>query len=166
MIVAVYCDGGVIEKNPSPYGGTFAFCAVDENGQRVYKRSDVLPNAYLQVDACTNNLSEMWALMAALEYLPQGWSGKVYSDSQITLGRVFWGWKWTNIPASVRERTMEAYRCLGELEPVLLCGHPTQAELKAGVGKRGYPVSVHNVWCDLQCKKWAKYWLETYGEQS
>lgn len=32
-VVAVYCDGGVILKNPSEVGGTWAWCAVDAEGQ-------------------------------------------------------------------------------------------------------------------------------------
>jgi hypothetical protein len=40
---------------------------------------------------------------------------------------------------------------LGTVVPVLLDGHPTQAQLAAGVGKRGHPVSAHNVACDRAC---------------
>ena len=34
---------------------------------------------------------------------------------------------------------------------LLLDGHPTRSQLEAGKGKRGGPVSEHNVWCDKAC---------------
>jgi hypothetical protein len=49
---------------------------------------------------------------------------------------------------------------LGRLEPILLDGHPTQAQLKAGVGKRGNPVSRFNAWCDLECQRMAARFRE------
>lgn len=38
-IIAVYADGGVILKNPSAIGGTWAFCGVDAEGNRVIEGS-------------------------------------------------------------------------------------------------------------------------------
>ena len=170
-VVAVFADGGVIHRNPSPYGGTIAYCHVDEHGKRVESLGalvlhnpgsrDYLPgvpmiyNSYTPL--VTNNMTEMLALLACLQALPEGWSGPVHSDSQVTLGRLFWGWKLTGLPAQWIEWGSRCLKRLGKLEPVLLQGHPTKADLARGVGaKRGYPVSKHNVWADKECGRVAK----------
>jgi len=44
---------------------------------------------------------------------------------------------------------------------VLLDGHPTKAQIESEKGKRGNPTSVHNVWCDEQCGKQARMYLES-----
>jgi ribonuclease HI len=165
VIAAVYADGGVIGRNPSPVGGTYAWCHVDECGERVATGSGlVLPDPHFPRDlvsgvedvfACpapiTNNQTEFLALLRGLMALPEGWSGTVHSDSKITLGRFFWEWKITQIPHEWIRWGSEVRQRLGKCEPVLLDGHPTRAQLTAGVGKRGQPVSEHNVWCDTQC---------------
>jgi hypothetical protein len=38
-IHTVYADGGVVNINPSPIGGTWAFCHVDANGGRIREES-------------------------------------------------------------------------------------------------------------------------------
>lgn len=149
MIVALYTDGGVIGKNPSTIGGTWAWCGVDENGEQVIHRGGVVPCVGKPI---TNNHTEQIAITLALEAMPDGWSGTVYSDSQVALGRVFKGWKEKNLPRNISERSTAAVKRLGKITPVLLQGHPTKADLLAGVGaKRGLPVSVHNQWCDEEC---------------
>jgi len=151
-IVALYCDGGVIGRNPSEAGGTWAWCAVDGQGQRVIERGGFVPSPAGR--AITNNHTEQIAIVLALEAMPECWTGMVCSDSQIALGRVFRGWKTKNLPANIVRRAEAAVARLGHIRPTLLQGHPTRADLKAGVGKkRGYPVSVHNVWCDAECNR-------------
>jgi ribonuclease HI len=148
-IVAVYADGGVIERNPSPLGGTWAWCHVDAVGARLAHGSGVLA-----VPGTTNNVSEFAAAVLALEALPDGWAGQLCSDSQITLGRLCWGWTLTGLPLDWVHRGSVVLARLGTLTPVLLQGHPTAADLRRGTGaKRGYPVSVHNVWCDAACQR-------------
>lgn len=152
IVVAVYADGGVIKKNPSPIGGTWAWCAVDSDGNRVIEKSGVVPAT--EVRTVSNNHTEQIAITLALEALPDGWSGTVYSDSQIALGRVFKGWKENNLPKNISERSKKAAARLGNIETVLLQGHPTKTDLETGIGKkRGLPVSIHNVWCDKACGK-------------
>lgn len=156
-IIAVYADGGVIGVNPSPIGGTWAWCHVDATETRIACDSGVtLPRPTCPL--ITNNLTEMIALVRGLSALPEGWSGAVYSDSQITLGRLFEGWKLNNIPLVLARQAQEALRRLDLANTyyVLLDGHPTRAQLLAGAGKRGNPVSEHNVWCDQACGKAAK----------
>jgi ribonuclease HI len=156
-IVALYADGGVILKNPSPIGGTWAWCAVDEEGNRVLWRGGVVPFAGREI---TNNHTEQIAITLALETMPDGWSGIVHSDSMIALGRVFKGWKGKNLPDNIRRRSAAAVARLGRIEPVLLQGHPTKADLARGFGsRRGFPVSIHNVWCDEECGRQARAYL-------
>ena len=152
----LYCDGGVIGKNPSPIGGTWAFCVVDVElfDLHIIEQSGVIVPAQARLPEITNNLTEMLALVRGLQNLPDDWKGTVYSDSQITLGRVFDGWKWNGIPNWLHVEFQRERKRLCNWEYIrwqLLQGHPTRAELDAGIGKRGYPVSIHNQWCDRAC---------------
>jgi hypothetical protein len=113
----------------------------------------------------TNNHTEFIAATLALEAMPEGWSGKLCSDSQITLGRLFENWKIKNLPKNVYVRGLAALEKLGTVEPILLQGHPTKADLLRGIGaKRGYPVSIFNVWCDEECGRQAKAYLRSLGD--
>ena len=47
-----------------------------------------------------------------------------------------------------------------QIRYVLLSGHPTKAQLALGIGKGGRPVSEHNVWCDHECGRRAKGFME------
>jgi ribonuclease HI len=157
-ITAVYADGGCIVRNPSPHGGTWAWCFVDDAGTRVQSKSGLILPAEIGLSAVTNNVSEFAALARALRALPDGWSGPVFSDSQITLGRIFWGWRDKGLPAGWLWAAQANLRRLGKLEPVLLDGHPTKAQLASGIGKRGNRVSEHNVWCDHECGRVCATW--------
>lgn len=154
-IVALYTDGGVVLRNPSAVGGTWAWTAVDANDERVYRAGGFVsakPGRLI-----TNNHMEQIALVLALEAMPQGWSGTVCSDSKIALGRVFEGWAGRNLPNNVAKRTAFAVARLGVIQTVLLQGHPTKLDLERGIGARsGRPVSKHNVWCDKECQRQAK----------
>lgn len=163
--VALYCDGGVIQKNPSTIGGTWAWCAVDASGNRVFQRGGVCPSpAGLPI---TNNHMEQIAITLALEAMPEGWSGTVYSDSMVALGRVFKGWRTKNLPANVSRRSAAAVARLGKIETVLLQGHPTKADLACGIGaKRNLPVSIHNVWCDKECGRQASEYQKQNSSQT
>jgi len=159
-IKAVYADGGVIQINPSPIGGTWAWCHVNAAGERIATASAVVtPRASCPL--ITNNLTEMIALVRGLAALPKGWCGTVYSDSQITIGRLAWGWKMTGLPPILIRQGTEALQRIDRrnVQWVLLDGHPTKAQLLAGVGKRGQPVSEHNVWADRRCQEEAKRYL-------
>lgn len=149
----LYVDGGVIGKNPSSIGGTWAARLV-MNGTVIREASGVITPAEAGLPAITNNLTEMLALVSGLEMIPNTtWT--IYSDSQVTLGRAFDGWKWSNIPPWLHERYRVQRTALdwSKLSYVLLAGHPIQAQLAAGVGRHGLPVSIHNVWCDKACRE-------------
>jgi len=125
-IIACYADGGVIGRNPSQIGGTFAWCHIDANNRQVASYSGVITPVEAALPAITNNLTEMLALVAGLEALPLHWRGTVYSAALQHIDRPHCTY-------------------------VLLDGHPTQAQLAAGKGKRGALVSEWNVWCDKAC---------------
>lgn len=156
----LFCDGGVIGANPSGIGRTWAFKRIHvsdfDAGQApvVYSESGVITPRKAGMPSITNNLTEMLALLKGLASLDKDWNGTIYSDSQITLGRAFMGWKWKNIPmwmhAEFQRERARLWRW-DEIKYVLLDGHPTIAQLAAGIGKRGGPVSEHNVWCDQAC---------------
>lgn len=145
MIAKVYADGGVLGASRSEIGGTWAWRHVDEDDLHV-------DYAYgISRGPTTNNVQEFRALLYCLEALPEGWSGVVCSDSQITLGRFFQGWATQGISEDLLVRRDAVLARLGSLTPVRLDGHPTKDQLKRGVGRRGGPVSRHQVWCDIAC---------------
>lgn len=157
-VAALYTDGGVIKKNPSVIGGTWAFVAVDADGHRLFEQSGIVPAPPSR--PVSNNHTEQIAITKALEAMPDGWSGTVYSDSQIALGRVFRGWKENNLPRNISERSRAALARMGHIRTVLLQGHPTKADLAVGIGKkRNLPVSIHNVRADELCGIEAKNYL-------
>lgn len=156
----LYCDGGVVKSNPSPFAGTWAFVHV-RGVTVVHKRSGVIATSDLGQPA-TNNVTELLALIAGLKYLPDDWVGEICSDSAITLGRAFSGFAWKNVPNwmikefGIRRKRLKNWQ---RFTYTLLDGHPTKAHLLAGVGKRGHPVSEFNVMCDKMCSHEAeKFW--------
>lgn len=154
----LYTDGGVIGVNPSTIGGTWAWCLVDATGQRVCEYSGVITPVDAQMPAITNNLTELYAIVRGREALPYAWSGTVYSDSWVSLQRVFLAAKLKNVPPWLIERLQKLQRdgWFSDCSWQLLDGHPTKAQLAAGVGKRGAPVSIHNVFCDAECQRRAR----------
>lgn len=161
-ITAVYADGGIIGRSPSQLGGTYAWCHINAAGERVTTGSGVITPDQARMPHIENNLTEYLAVVSGLQQLPQGWSGQVLSDNQNALMRLFAGWKVNGIPPWLIERAYEALKRLDvrNIRPTLLCGHPTKAELAAGRGRRGYPVSIHNVWCDAECQRLAKEFMK------
>jgi hypothetical protein len=155
--VALYADGGLIGHNPSSIGGTWAWCQVDKDGQRIKHASGIVTPEQVG-GPVTNNVTELLALVEGLESLPAIWNGAVYSDSLVTLLRVFQAGKLANVPRWLCQRLWAVQRtgALALMTYTLLDGHPTKAQLESGVGKRGNPVSIHNVWADQECGRLAK----------
>lgn len=98
MITALYADGGVVGQNPSKIGGTWAWCHVNEAGERLLTGSGLITPAEAHVPAVTNNLTELLALVAGIESLPWRWAGTIYSDSWVSLQRVFCEAPLRNVP--------------------------------------------------------------------
>jgi ribonuclease HI len=163
-IISLYADGGVIRKNPSPYGGTWAFCGVNAAGERVIEHGGVVP-VKDTAHPITNNQTEQIAIVRALEAMPDGWSGTLHSDSFVALSRVFENASVRNLPKSIQMRTHAAKARLGKVDWVLLKGHPNKEQLIAGQapsssGRRMLPVSEHQVWCDEECGRQADAFMD------
>lgn len=155
----LFVDGGVIRKNPSTIGGTWAWRHINPDG-KINSGSGVITPSQAGMPAITNNLTEMLALLYGLSNLPRGWVGTVYSDSAITLGRAFMGWRWSGIPSWMLDLyKINAHHINDKVRWVQLDGHPTKAQLLSGIGKRGNPVSEHNVWCDAACGRAGEHYL-------
>ncbi len=168
LIPELYVDGGVIGSNPSMIGGTWACRLIWRYDQSLDFSGVVQPHQVTHAfEPVSNNQTEMLALLEGLRRLPDGFCGTIYSDSQVTLGRAFMGWKWNNIPSwmhVVYQQHRKRLKHWAEIKYVLLDGHPTRAQLAAGTGKRGHPVSIHNVWCDRACKKAGETFLAGVGK--
>lgn len=150
-VKTLYVDGGVIydgSAGGSTIGGTWGIVGTDENDEMVFEDSGFIKMTDRDT---TNQHSEMAAAIYALEKMPLGWSGTLASDSKITLGRLFEGHRTKNLPQELVERARLALDRLGVITPKHLDGHPTKAQLKAGIGKRGNPVNKWQVRCDQLC---------------
>jgi ribonuclease HI len=155
--IAIYTDGGLIGRNPSSLGGTWCYCWVDKINERINQDLGIiLPVQYNQ--DITNNLTELYAAMKALESVPKGWTGTIYTDSKCTQSRITTGNRFSGIPMTIRIKVREL-RANRKYKVVLLGGHPTRKELVTGFRSDGKLVSKWNVWCDDQCKKLARRFL-------
>lgn len=164
QVDSVYCDGGCILKNPSVYGGTYAFCYLDADGNILaqhggYFTVPELPVGFTDVE---NNFCETLAILLALEGLPHGWTGSVWTDSKNALNRAKTpqAEKFGRCPTWAKQRMLAARRVRPGVAFGLCAGHPTRKELAAG-HSGGLPVSLHNVWCDARCKQAAQDFLST-----
>lgn len=160
--IALYTDGGVIAANPSQLGGTWAYCLVDASGQRIMERSGLLlPTEYLPI--ISSNVTELLAMVEGLTALPIDWRGTVYSDSLITLLRVFHAGRLNGVPAWLVDRLQTIQRSgkLRHMRHQLVRGHPSRKALERGHASCGTPVSIHNVWCDAECKRQKEAYFAT-----
>lgn len=170
-MLSLYTDGGTIGHNPSPHGGSYAWCQVFDENLMLSAGSGIITPFHPDMDGklISNNVTEFYAMLKGLESLSDGWEGKVCSDSLLTLARFFEipsrnihrKWPLKNIPKSWEERMhIVVERLSSNIEPILLSGHPTKTHFKAGVGARGTPVSQYNVWCDQECGRWIRKFKE------
>lgn len=151
----VYCDGGLIGANPSPNGGTWCFVVVDDDVQ-VAMQSGIVTPAEAGLPAITNNYTELLAAVNALEMMDDGWTGTLFTDSNVTRLRLISSKpKMAGIPPALQQRLRDAKRRVGAFKVALLDGHPTRQQLASGIGKRGGPVSKWNVLCDEECTRLA-----------
>lgn len=161
-ITRLFTDGGVIGSNPSAIGGTVAFC-MQFSGAGQLKYARAFSAKQLKVDEVTNNQTELYAVILGLGYLFEEEIACIYSDSEITLGRLFKGYAMKNIPEfMVNKLSKERKRLINwhRFQSILLKGHPTWMELNNGISKTGRPVHSLNKWCDEQCSKKAHEYLQ------
>lgn len=149
-VISVYADGGVILKNPSAIGGTWAFCFVDSEGKRFRKHAGVLKPEEGVDGLVTNNITELFALCSAIWSIQtlENWESRsyhFYSDSNVTVLRVFRDASLKGVPDWLREFTGKVRILLDRIEfqYTRLDGHPDAVSLMTGIGKRGGPVSEH-----------------------
>ena len=160
-MIRLFCDGGVIGKNPSTEGGTWAWCIVDEQDALLYSSNGTISPAEMGTARVTNNQTELLAMVRGLQVLRSDEPVWILSDSSVTLGRMFHDFQWKNIPAWLKHEAAQEINNRGGLVAMarrgykytLLDGHPTRAELALGTGRRGHPVSPWNVWCDHACHR-------------
>ncbi len=156
---ALYADGGVIGRNPSTIGGTWAYRLIDASGH-VMVNSGVVYPIPRKLPKITNNYTELMAVLQGMLVLPDGWDGTIYTDSLVTINRITNSPKFVGTPRDTIELLRYQRRRLGVYRTVLLKGHPTKEEIKAGQREDGRPVSVHNQWCDAECGRLARMILD------
>lgn len=164
-MLKLYTDGGVISKNPSPIGGTWAWCLVDGDTLIEQSNGGVFHTDVVQFPGglVTNNQTELFAVVQGLSQLDSDVLVEVCSDSAVTLGRIFKNFAFSNIPfwmKSALEIEKERLVHFSKFTYTQLDGHPTKAHLLAGIGKRGNPVSKWNVLCDKLCNEAAQRFLQ------
>lgn len=153
-VIDLYCDGGVIGKNPSGRGGTWAWVTVGKMG-RVRHQSGVVQPDDVGLPSITNNLTELLAALEGMESLPDRWNGTIYTDSRVTqcrIRRTKKQAKLNGIPEPIRIRVAAAKARLGNYCVSLVGGHPSKNDLAYGHKRDGTPCSIHNVFCDNLCK--------------
>lgn len=180
----LFTDGGVILSNPSPHGGTYAWCLVRGDEEReavliqehsclIYPtgKNALITNNYTEMMAMAMALGDLWSSILTGRY--QGDNPIIYSDSQLTLERAFGNYPWSGIPDEMRIKVqgiVAALRDRGELNYVLVAGHPTRAQLHQGykIKKNGsrHPVSKWNVFCDENCSALAKRFVMEMEEKN
>lgn len=99
MAFELYVDGGVTTKNPSPFGGTWAFIIIKPDLSIYQSGYGAFRPGVFGLNTVTNNQTEMYAMLRGLQAVPGNCDKlTIFSDSMVTIGRVSMGWKWTNIP--------------------------------------------------------------------
>lgn len=159
----LYTDGGVIQKNPSTIGGTWAYCLVTSKGNMLYEDYDVERPERFNNKLVTNNQMELLAVIRGLQTIQRDMIIHVCSDSEITLGRVFKNYSMENIPDWMVNELDTEKRRLNQFKHfrcTLLSGHPTKSQLQAGVGRNGHLVSYWNKHVDELCKLASERYLE------
>lgn len=156
--IDLYADGGVVGKNPSQLGGTWAFVVLySKEGVLVKKFFDsgVVTLRSEGVSEITNNYTEFLAVLNGCEHLkrehPENKIVYIHTDSNVTRCR-FENEKpkFEGLTQSLVDR-MRQVKINSNYIFRLLDGHPNKLQLQNGTGKRGQPVSKWNVFCDLLC---------------
>ena len=157
QVVALYSDGSVVARNPSPYGGSWAWCGVDQGGTRIIEQSGFLAPS-VRMNRVTNNHTEFVAALSALAAMPDKWTGYLYTDSQVTMQRITAiresaAAQPANLPDAWVKRAAAVLNRLGPVHLYLVAGHPNAEALATGWTPNGVRVSPHNVGCDQECAR-------------
>ncbi len=144
----LYCDGGLVGSNPSKIGGAWACCFVDItiSGSELIQSVSGYVSMEQAGQLVTNNYTELLAAIEGMERLPEGWEGRIWTDSDVTLRRLRKKTpKFTGIPPVMQERFLLSRAPLGDFRVFHVMGHPTAHDLKMGRGSKW------NVLCDQLC---------------
>ncbi len=167
-VESLYADGGLLSTAPTRDGGTWAWRAVSERGAVLASASGTVLPAEMGMETIENNLTETLAILYALEAMPSGWTGTLYSDSKNALRRAMTlKGKFGGVPAFIKLRLLAARERVGFFGGVLLGGHPSMKDLARGrIEKKGLPCSIHNKACDRMCKEQSeRFWAEKKRRQ-
>lgn len=163
MTLELFTDGSTIQTNPSPRGGCWAWVLV-RNGQVERKASGLIEPTDWGLEAITNNQMELFAALRGIESLPQGFKGRLWSDSAITLHRIMSSSKFNGCPDWLRDRVLEARNNREwHYDASLVAGHATDRELRMGRSEDGRKVSKWNSYVDLLCRRVARKWACNVG---
>jgi ribonuclease HI len=148
-MIDLFTDGGLLSRNPSRLGGTWAWVAV-EDGVRLRHDSGTV-FCMKGLPQVTNNQTEFVAALKGLEAMSDGWDGTLYTDSRVTYDRIRRG----HAPNlfNTRRRFADAVKRLGGFQVALIAGHPSKDDLLRGCKENGTPVSAHNAFVDDLCSK-------------
>ena len=169
--VHLYCDGGVVKQNPSPFGGTWAWVAVEPrrislDGREVNSGDETIAEACgsltpkqvgPEYTAISNNFMELFAAYKALKAIEQidiPQPGVLWTDSEVTMHRLTNGRSFAGIPQWLRLEVLSLRRRGWKIK--LVAGHATRKELWEGQTEKGVPTSKWNNWCHNECEKEAK----------
>lgn len=172
-MLKVFVDGGLLGRNPSPIGGTYGIVYIQIDDTVISELSGVIDAETLGYNGfVSNNVSELYALcLGILKITPvHGLEVHFYSDSEITLGRVFCGDALNNVPDWLKEMTRNARLHLRKLNLkgyTLLAGHSSIADCAAGWNKaKNLPASKWNTHVDRMCNQArAKYEKDQAGNE-
>lgn len=151
--IRLFTDGGLIGRNPSADGLTWAWCRV-ENGVRVdedygWLRASELPmRPETGLHEATSNQAEFLAALQAFEALAPGEIVHVYTDSAVTIKRWAEMGALHGIPVMWRVRMNACLKRHGGSFWHHVDGHPSKADLERGRKENGDMVSEHNVYVD------------------
>lgn len=133
----LYVDGGVYKHNPSNIGGAWAYVLV-EDGNILKRDCGVI------VGEVTNNYMEFYAAYMGIKNLPDGWAGTFISDSKITIGRIFYGWKTRGLPEELVSNLKKELANKGLIIPKHVKGHQNY---------NGDADIFYNRMCDTMCNQ-------------
>jgi len=155
----VFTDGGCLGRNPSPHGGTWAFCAVRDDRQVLAERSGLVqPLRQPSGDPTpvSNNVAELYAAWQALCWLGPEVPCVLWTDSRLTQLRLTRSHRFAGVPPSLHREILRL-RARLRFTVILGAGHPTKQELAQGFRARnGLPTSRWNVRVDALCQQRAR----------
>lgn len=164
---SLWTDGGLLSRNPSKIGGTWAWVRVNEKLEIENQSSGILLPKHLNTEArvyteVTNSHSEITAIYRGLRELPDDWIGEIVTDSKLCISwltqkdRLGERLVWKNCPDWLQERVIQEqnriYGSGGHLKYRHVDGHQNDS-----IDHR------FNILCDDMCRKEGEDYKERHG---